>query len=279
MIEAEGELSVEEMAALQLDDRNPIAPVLTPFLLEVRLPKGYFSDGQRLLAEWDYAQSADSAAAAYFNAVWRNLLERTFHDDLPEKIWPDGGQRWVAVVGDLLRRPADPWWDDTGTDRVQETRDDILELAMRDARDELTTLQARDADDWTWGHLHRLELEHQTLGASGVGLLERLFNRGGWKVAGGGGAVNATAWNAVDGYEITAGPSMRMVVSMADLDDSRWINLTGVSGHAFSDHYTDQTELWVEGETLPWAFSADAVEAAGEDTLTLVPGDAEAHAG
>ena len=53
---------------------------------------------------------------------------------------------------------------------------------------------------------------------------------------------------------------MRMVVSLADFDDSRWINLTGVSGHPFSDHYTDQTDLWARGETLPWAFSRDAVE-------------------
>ena len=45
---------------------------------------------------------------------------------------------------------------------------------------------------------------------------------------------------------------MRMVVSLADFDDSRWINLTGVSGHPFSPHYTDQTDLWVAGETLPW---------------------------
>ena len=72
---------------------------------------------------------------------------------------------------------------------------------------------------------------------------------------------------------MTSAPSMRMVVSLADLDDSRWVNLTGVSGHPFSDHYTDQTDLWAEGETLPWAFSPDAVEDAAEDTLTLVPGD------
>ena len=40
---------------------------------------------------------------------------------------------------------------------------------------------------------------------------------------------------------------MRMVVSLADLDDSRWVNLTGASGHAFDPHYADQTELWVDG--------------------------------
>ena len=66
---------------------------------------------------------------------------------------------------------------------------------------------------------------------------------------------------------------MRMVVSLADFDDSRWVNLTGVSGHPFSSHYTDQTDLWAEGETLPWPSSADAVDAAAEDTLTLRPAE------
>ena len=70
---------------------------------------------------------------------------------------------------------------------------------------------------------------------------------------------------------------MRMVVSLADLDDSRWINLTGVSGHPFSSHYTDQTDLWVRGETLAWPFSRDAVEAAAEDELTLRPAPARSR--
>ena len=50
-------------------------------------------------------------------------------------------------------------------------------------------------------------------------------------------------WDAAaDGYDVTAAPSMRMVVSLADLDASRWVNLTGVSGHAFDPHYADQTD-------------------------------------
>ena len=70
---------------------------------------------------------------------------------------------------------------------------------------------------------------------------------------------------------MTAAPSMRMVVSLADLDASRWVNLTGASGHAFDSHYVDQTDLWVDGRTLPWPFSRKQVEAAGHDMLTLAP--------
>ena len=270
-LDEDGAVSMQDMLDLQLDDRNPMGPVLTPYLLDIELPRGYYSAGQRLLRHWDFHQPADSAAAAYFNVVWRNLLELTFHDDLPEEIWPDGGQRWFAVVDRLLRAPDDAWWDDKLTEDQVETRDDILLRAMRNARDELTRRQALDAEEWTWGHLHHLDLRSPTLGESGIGPVEWLVNRGGWEVGGGSSAVDATSWNAVDGYTVGSAPSMRMVVSLGELDESRWINLTGVSGHPFADHYTDQTDLWARGETLPWAFTRGAVEDAGDDVLTLVP--------
>ena len=140
------------------------------------------------------------------------------------------------------------------------------------ARDELVRRQSRRAVDWTWGHLHRLDLENETLGQSDIGVVQWLFNRGGYEVGGGAEIVDATDWNAAtDSFAVTAAPSMRMVVSLADFDDSRWVNLTGVSGHAFSDHYVDQTKLWVEGRSLPWRSSRAAVERGSEDTLTLMP--------
>ena len=37
-------------------------------------------------------------------------------------------------------------------------------------------------------------------------------------------------------------------------------------------HVVVSTDLMVEGRTLPWAFSRDAVRDAGEDVLRLVPG-------
>ena len=265
-----GTLSVADMAAIQLDTRNPVAPVLVPRLLAIDLPPGYDSAGQRLLRHWDFTQSADSAAAEYFNVLWRELLDLTFHDDMPEDVWPTGGDRSMAVVANLLDDPTSPWWDNQDTPDV-ETRDDILAQAMTRARDQVTKLDAVGVDGWAWGHLHRLDLHNSTLGESGIGPVEWLVNRGGWEVGGGSAAVDATAWNAYDGYAVDAAPSMRMIVSMADLDASRWVNLTGVSGHPFDEHYTDQTDLWVQGKTLPWAFTRDAVEAAAEHTLMLEP--------
>src|SRR5439155_20507366 len=137
---------------------------------------------------------------------------------------------------DLLTQVDSPWWDDVTTKDVIETRDDILYLAMRDARLELTEKAAVDPAKWTWGDLHRLDLQNQSLGQSDISLVRRLFNRGGFRVAGGGAAVDAAGWDAAKGYDVDWAPSMRMVVSLKDFDDSRWVNLTGASGHAFSSH-------------------------------------------
>ncbi|WP_408896866.1 penicillin acylase family protein [Nocardioides sp. R1-1] len=271
LLAADDELDVEAMAAIQLDDRSAIGEALTPYLLDIELPRGYYSDGQRLLRSWNYQQDADSAAAAYFNVVWREVLERTFRDELPSVIAPDGGDRWFAVVTAMLPRGRNAWWDDVRTDDKVERRSDILRAAMIAARDELTALSSPDPDEWSWGQLHELELRSSTLGESGIGIVERLFNRGGWEVGGGGSLVNATAWDARTGYEVVTAPSMRMIVPLDDLDAARWVNLTGVSGHAFHPHYTDQTDLWARGETLPWMFSQKAVEAAAEDVLLLTP--------
>jgi penicillin amidase len=276
LLASEETWSVDATAKLQLDSRHPLAAVLTPYLLDLDIRRDYYRAGQDLLRGWDFDQGADSAAAAYFNVVWRNLLEATFRDELPEDLWPDGSDRWVAAVTQLLGDPRNGWWDDLGTDDSVEDRDEILRRVLLDARDEMTALQALDPDEWSWGFLHRLELQEPTLGDSGIGPVEWLVNRGGWEVGGGAAAVDASSWDASDEdrpYVVTSSPSMRMVVSLADLDDSRWINLTGVSGHPFHENYTDQTDLWASGDTLPWPFSADAVIDAREHTLKLVPAD------
>lgn len=263
------------MEEVQRDEVSTLAPVLVPALLRIDLDEGYADDGQRLLRDWDLDQPADgpgSAAAAYLNATWRELLAATFHDELPPSTWPDGGPRWIQVVGGLLEQPDDPWWDDNATDRV-ERRDDVLRAAMLEARDELVRRQAQDAERWTWGHQHLLRLTSPGLLGDGaaLGLARRVVEPDPWPVGGGPGSVDTTSWDPVLGFEVTTGPSMRMVLSLADWDDSRWVALTGVSGHPASDHYTDQTDLLVEGESLPFPFTPEAVAAAAEDELTLLP--------
>lgn len=83
--------------------------------------------------------------------------------------------------------------------------------------------------------------------------------------------MNATGWDATEGYGVNWVPSMRMVVDLADLDHSWWINLTGASGHAFHANYDDQAALWADGGLTPMRSTEQAVRRDAADTLTLRP--------
>lgn len=128
-----------------------------------------------------------------------------------------------------------------------------------------------DPAGWSWGELHALTLTHGSFGESGIAPIEALFNRGAYPVGGGSGVVNATGSDLDAGFATTTVPSLRMVIDVADWDDSTWQNLTGASGHAFHPHYTDQAEPWAAGVQDRWARSTAAVDTATEDTLTLRP--------
>jgi len=270
-----GKLTVDAVQRMQFDNFNGFAGQIVPGLLNEPVP----AKAVDLLTGWDFQQPADgpagspqahsSAAAAYFNAVYRHLLARTF-DELPDGYRPEGGDRWWFVLLRLLNQENSPWWDDRSTPKV-ETRDDIVTAAMNDAADELTAKLGKDPGTWRWGRLHTLTLRNASFGTSGVGPVEWLFNYGPVAVSGGSSIVDATGWNPSAGYGVDAVPSMRMVVDLSNLDGSRWVQLTGESGHPFTDHYRDQFDLWRTGQLLPMRWSAAAVRAASTDTLVLQP--------
>ncbi|MCX5558403.1 penicillin acylase family protein [Streptomyces sp. NBC_00038] len=303
-----GKISTEDMRQMQLDNSSEIAKLLVPKLLKIDVADPDVREAQKLLEGWDYTQDADSAAAAYFNSVWRNILKLAFGNKLPKELrvegqclnvapvdttgpadedqtvrecgqraadqaQPDGGDRWFEVVRNIIDDEDNDWWKapKTRLDKATDTRDELFGRAMKDARWELTAKLGKDIDTWNWGRLHRLFLKNQTLGTEGPAYVQYMLNRGPWKLSGGEATVNATGWNAAGGYGVVWVPSMRMVVNLGDLDKSKWINLTGASGHAYSAHYTDQTEIWAEGQLLDWSFSKDAVDKGTSDTLVLKP--------
>ena len=263
-------MTPDMMRTIQFDTWNENAAFLVPRLTGEKV-SGATAVAVKLLSTWDYRQPSDSAPAAYFNVFWKNLLIDTFGDEIPKDYWPDGGDRWFTVVRNLWDDPTNTWWDDVATKDKVETRDDIVVRALNEATTELSGLQGSDPSGWSWGRLHTLTVTNQTLGKSGIGPIERLFNRGPVTTSGGGSVVNATGWTPADGYAVDWIPSMRMVLDFSDLDKSTWVNLTGASGHAYNAHYVDQLDAWQTGGSFPFPFSAAAVQAAAKAHLVLRP--------
>ncbi len=280
-------VSPADMAAIQLDSQDSFAKVLVPALLALPLTSSenepdteglleFTREARELLRGWDGSTpSGDAeagAAAAYYNAVWRNLMELLFDDELPAGLKADGGGRYRSAVQALLKDDKSAWWDNKLTPNITEGKNEILRQALVAARLELTTELGKDPSKWQWGKLHRVTLEHKVLGGETVpGPIRWLVNDGPYDLPGGSAIVNANAWDTSKGYSVTAAPSMRMVVDLSDLDRSTWINQTGTSGHPASDHYSDQAEDWAAGVQRPWQFSLAAVEADDPEVLTLRP--------
>jgi penicillin amidase len=274
MILAKDKLSVEDLQAIHGDDYDAMGPVFVPLLTAM---EDWATPNQaiaaELLAGWDYQNRIDSAPAAVFNAFWRRLLLRLFTNmGVPEDYFPEQSRAFAimeTMEGDAGWDCA-AWCDDPAT-RGIEDREAILRSSFADAVAELESLLGKDPARWTWGALHTATFRNTTLGESGIGLIEALFNRGPYHTAGGSSIVNATGWDYLEGYELVSLPSERMIVNLANLPGSLMVHTTGQSGHAYHPHYADMIDAWRLIEYRPMLWSRDQVEAAAPDGLTLTP--------
>lgn len=267
-----GKMTVAQMGQIQMDNGNELAAFLVPKFSDVTGLSEGAAAAVNLLSSWDYQQPASSAEGAFFNVFYKQLSDRMFNDELEEgAVAANDGDRFWEAIRVLWDAPNDPWWDDVSTTEVED-RDQTITNSLNAAYEELVELQGSNPSKWRWGKLHTLTFTNQTLGTSGIGFVERIFNRGPVETSGGGSIPNATGWKPTEGYEVTWVPSMRQVIDLANLDNSTWVNLTGNSGHAYNKNYGDQIQAWVNGEQYPWPSSREAIEAATTQRLTLAPG-------
>jgi penicillin amidase len=275
ILAAGGKLTKQDMAQIQMDAGNELAEFIVPRIQGLQLsPSG--TSARALFADWDFQQPADSAAGAYFNVFYKNLVDRMFNDEVSndQNTGANAGDQYWEVIRVLWSKPKNRWWDDAATEQV-EGRNQTVAAALNAAADQLVADQGQNPQSWSWGQLHTLTVENQTLGQSDINAVRAIFNRGPIQTGGGGSIPLATGWQPSQGYEVTWLPSMRQVVDMANLDASTWVNLTGNSGHAFNPNYVDQLDAWATGEQYPWPFGRTAVLQAGVETLTLTPNSVE----
>ncbi len=267
---APGKIDIAYIQQMQGDAFDANGPVYVPLLLQLDELSDSEAQAQKLLGNWDDQDRADSAAAAVFNAFWRHLLQNTFNDDMPEeRYYPDGGSRWNEVMRHLSADS--PWWDDRSTKDVVETRDMIVRKSFEQGVAEVEKIFGKDSSKWKWGEMHASTFRNGTLGESGVGPIEALFNRGPFLTSGGEAVINATGWSVQDGYETNWLPSMRMIVDLSNLNNSVTVHTTGEFGHAYHPHYVDMAPLWANIQYYSMWWDQGAVVSDTEGHLVLTP--------
>ena len=266
-------ISIEDFKQFQGDDTNMNAKNMLDVLNGIELRPELATLRDTYLANWDYREGANASAALY-EAFWWSLVESTFKDEaIPEDQLPKGGSRTYEIMRHLVQQPDSAWWDDKTTPEVIETRDDIFAAAFEKSTkcEECVSKMGTDISNWDWSVLHSATFRNATLGESGIGLIENIFNRGPIPVTGGESIVNATGWDIYDTFEVNWLPSMRMTVDLSDLANSQTVHTTGQSGHAYHPHYFDMAPLWAGLKYYPMYWTSEQVSTAAQNTLVLHP--------
>jgi penicillin amidase len=282
-----GRITAADLRSIQMDTHPLRADTIIPFIAGVT-PRT--ADGRLLLDRidsWDGNCDVDSRGCAAYVAAEFMLTRAVFDDELGPlaRDYVSTTESWQGLIA-MLKDPTNGWWDDTTTP-ARETPREVIPAALDAAAAALRDAFG-DPGHWTWGRMHTITFEEQTLGVSGIGPLEWFFDQGPRQLAGVAGAVNNNSYRTrtmyadpddasyapvgMDGgFDVTNGPSYRLTIDMAAIEDARIVITTGQSGNPFDRHYGDLIDDWATGGTVPLAFSWDEISASTASTLTLTP--------
>jgi penicillin amidase len=265
VLAADSHHSVAASCALQTDVLSVPARRVAPILEGLAAQDAGPARGLALLRGWDFRLGIESAAAALFEVWWTKHLKPA----LFASFVPDPELRKLLVPGDVssllavLEHPGD------GPGMLSSAeRDELLIASLASAVRECEDRMGADMSGWAWGRLHHGYFEHALSGLAGsdrhnldVGPLPK----------GGSGSTPMHAGYRPGDFRVIAGASVRIVMDVGDWDRSVCINAPGQSGDPRSPHYRDLAPLWAAGDYVPMLYSTQAIEAAAEYRIQLVP--------
>ena len=273
LLASKDKLSMDDIAAMQADAHPIPSDSIVPLLDGVTLD-GAAQTALDMLLTWDRSMDANRAEPLIYEQFFQELARSTLGDELEaaggqelvDSYLGGFGNSYAQTMVTLAGQPDNIWWDDVSTPAV-ETQADIVPAAFSRA---VASLQASNGDDparWRYGDAHFANFDHLVFG--GVAPLNTLFNK---STPARGDAFTIDAGKA-DYQTLTMnhGASMREIVDLGDLANSRIVNTTGQSGQLFSPHYGDMIDLWQSVGYHPMRFDRTEIEQSAVDVLTLQP--------
>lgn len=227
--------------AMQIDTRSEMAATLLPLLLATVEPTPATAEARRLLAAWDYRETADRPEPLLF-ATWMAHIEQALFAEALGDLFPLWRGERDRVL--LTALQGDGEWCRAGCGAP-------LAAALEAAVDDLTARHGSRMADWRWGEAHRAGLVNRLYGSLPV--VGALAHRRP-PMDGGAHTLLRAGWRGGDSgaqpFEAVHGAGLRAVLDLAAPDNSRFIIATGQSENPLSPHYDDQMPLWLKGELL-----------------------------
>jgi penicillin amidase len=264
-------ITLADMQAFQTDNQSVAGLEYIPYLKGLVFEDAAIAAARDRLLQWDGQMVMESPEAVLYASFWKHLVHEIFNDQFPEELAMDDGTGTEDIVYHLMGQPDNDWWDRMATPDIKERRDAVLKIAFERAYQEDTREYGSNLDDWHWSDVHQITFVSPTMGKSGIGVIENLFNRGPFPVNGSTTVVQKTCWSLQDPFTVYCIPALRQVIDLNNLSDSQMVHSPGQSGHPRSSHYDDFIELWRTFQYHPSNWLRSDVEAGKYETLTLQP--------
>jgi len=269
MLNEKEKLGIDDFKRMITDQHSEYAALLTPLILKVKENKTEWSVTEKkaieLMADWDYEMKADLVAPAIFEYFRKSFSKNLFEDELGE-LFP----QLPASLNDnyiyrILTTQPDEWVDNVNTPD-KENLSKIIEKSFTDAVAKLAETYGDNPEEWTWGSIHKISLDHPM---GKVKILDKIFSLNSPLYSIGGSNHTVCPYSYGDGFKVTDGASERHIFNTADWDESYTIIPTGTSGVPASEFYLSQTKAYLEGKFYKDAFTEDAVKASAKYILDM----------
>jgi penicillin G amidase len=261
MLQAKPRYTVRDFQNMQTDVYSVQAESLQPYMI---MAEGAGLLEQRIVREletWNLFVEVDSFPAAAYEVMRIHLLDLVFGDKLGltqpnfkgisfSDIFAASAFSGKAslALADLLKQEQSWWYHDATTGQPR-TRQEVLDLALRQTAASLHQMIGQDPRKWAWGKVHQVEFAH--LFGRG-GFLRTIFNRGQYPIGG----DEETVWMTAGDLQLPFGlvrtsATYRQVLDVGDWDRSTAVLSTGQSGQPTGPHYADMIDCGVRVSSIP----------------------------
>ncbi len=271
LMDAPGKKTADDHWRFQRDAVNLMAGRIAPVMARALTAHEDTRALGRILGRWDFTDDPNQAAPAIFQAVYRQFFFAVYQDELGiplAKLLIDNPYFWQESLQKIVLVGESPWFDDTSTPSVKETRDDLFHRAGLAVIRELGPLYGSNPEGWAWGRMHRLSLVSPI---SREGFAAALLGGGSHAMGGSQETLYRASYDYNKPYDVTVSAALRMVVDLGDPDKIMAVLPGGASGRLFDPHYKDQVEPFMNGEARYWWFSDEKIKKNVRTKLRLLP--------
>jgi penicillin amidase len=239
--------SADDLAAIQLDNLSlhaaGLIDALKSELAQLTDEKLFVKAAANRLLSWDGRCSEASIDAAIFHVFHHRLLANLLSPTLGEDLFTAYVEilnQCIVPTDRILNDPNSVWF--SGRSRYE-----LVATSLREACAELQDALGEKLEEWQWGRIHKLHLNH-ALGR--ISVFKCLLGVGPLATPGDGMTINVGFYRHSNPYSHTVGAAVRFVVDFGAQQDSGFILPSGQSGHPLSVHYADQTAMWLGGKRV-----------------------------